>query len=138
MLFFGTASPEVIARRNLSSRNPKPEQIQQWIKDHGYDKSPAEQLKVSTIDMMLFKFGKSDSTKEDIWERIKEGTGPSFVVGTTIFVSTLIGSLLFAIIAAYFRGTYIDAITTFLCVLMLSIVYMLYIMGFPTGHGKTA
>ena len=72
-LFFGISSPEVIARRNLSTRNPKPEQIKQWLTDHGYDKPATEQLKRSTIDMLRFDFGKSDTTGEYIWERIKKG-----------------------------------------------------------------
>jgi peptide/nickel transport system permease protein len=129
-LFFKTATPEVIARRNLSARAPTQKQIQSWIKDHGYDKSPMEQLQKSTVDMMLFRFGKSDATKEDIWERVKKGMGPSFAIGFSSFVGTVCFAIIFAAIAAYFRGTYVDGLTTVLCVIMMSIVYMVYIIGF--------
>ena len=122
--------PEVIARRNLSSRAPTQKQIQSWIKDHGYDRPWQEQLKTSTVDMMLFKFGKSDATKEDIWERVKAGAGPSLSIGVSSFVATTCFAVMFAAMAAYFRGTYVDALTTVLCVISMSVVYMVYIIGF--------
>lgn len=130
VLFFNTATPEVIARRNLSSRAPTQKQIQSWIKDHGYDKPWQEQLKTSTIDMMLFKFGKSDATKEEILDRIGEGIRPSLSIAVTSFVATTCFAVIFAAMAAYFRGTYVDALTTVLCVISMSIVYMVYIIGF--------
>jgi peptide/nickel transport system permease protein len=128
-LFFGTAAPEVIARRNLSSRAPTQEQIQTWLKDHGYDKPWHVQLKKSTVDMLLFQFGKSDQTKQDIWERIRLGAKASFAVSSTVFVSTVLSAIIFAAITAYFRGTYIDRATTITCVVMMSLVYMVYIIG---------
>jgi peptide/nickel transport system permease protein len=128
-LFFGVVDKEELARKNLSSRNPPKAQIKQWLDDHGYNKTPAEQLKHSTIDMLKFDFGKSDTNNEDVWERIKKGAGPSFAVASTVFFATLIFSILFAVMAAYFRGTYIDGLTTFICVVLLSIVYIIYVVG---------
>ena len=130
VLFFNTATPEVIARRNLSSRAPTQPQIQSWIKGHGYDKPWQEQLKTSTIDMMLFKFGKSDATKEEILDRIKAGAGPSLAIAVNSFIATVVFAVIFAAIAAYFRGTYVDGLTTVLCVILMSIVYFVYIIGF--------
>ena len=135
-LFFGISSPETIARKNLSTRNPKPQQIQQWLKDHGYDKPKYEQLKSSTVDMMLFKFGKSDTTGEQIWDRIKQGAGPSLVVGGLVFFIGLAAALLTAVIAAYFRGTYVDGFITFFCVLLMSVVYIVYVIGLQFVLGK--
>lgn len=129
-LFFKTATPEVIARRNLSARAPTPKQIETWIKDHGYDKPPMEQLRSSTLDMMLFQFGKSDATKEDIRTRIAEGVKPSLAIAGSSFIATVCFAVIFAAIAAYFRGTYVDGLTTVLCVIAMSIVYMVYIIFF--------
>lgn len=128
-LFFGTASAESIARRNLSSKDPTPAQVQGWIKEHGYDQPPAVQLRKATVDMLMFKFGKSDATKEDIWTRIRQGAGPSIVVSSTIFLGTVLGAILVAVLAAAFRGTYIDKTTTIVCVLMMSVVYTVYVIG---------
>lgn len=129
ILFFGTASPETIARRNLSSKDPTAAQVQGWIKDHGYDKPPLVQLRKGTVDMLLFRFGASDSTKEDILTRIKGGAGPSFTVSSSIFVGSVLGAILVAILVATFRGTYIDRTATIVCVLMMSVVYTVYVIG---------
>ncbi len=128
-LFFGTQSPESIAKRNLSTRNPTPAQVKQWLGDHGYDKPILTQLKRSTVDMMLFKFGKSDASQEDIWGRIKQGAGPSGTIAGISFLTSLIVSLGFAIVAAYFRGTYVDRYATFLCVLLMSVSAVVYVIG---------
>ncbi len=128
-LFFGTQSPETIARRNLSSRNPTPAQIKQWLGDHGYNKPLGEQLKRSTVDMVLFKFGKADSSGEDIWTRIKKGTGPSGTIAGLSFLTSLVVALGAAIAVAYFRGTYVDNYATFLCVLIMSISSVVYVIG---------
>ncbi len=128
-LFFGTQSPETIARRNLSSRNPKPEQIKQWLDDHGYNKPIGEQLKRSTVDMLAFNFGKSDASQEDIWSRVKQGAGPSGIIGALIFISSVSTALFFAISVAYFRGTYIDSYATAICVLLMSINAVVYVIA---------
>ncbi|MDX1933982.1 MAG: ABC transporter permease [Capsulimonadales bacterium] len=189
-LFFGVTPPEIIARRNLSTRDPKPAQIEQWLADHGYGEpkteemekdafgrfllsagikpkvksvnpaeppNPAEpatappapdfrpsaaarlmQLKRNTVDVMLFQFGKSDSTKEDIWERLKKGAVPSFLIQAIIFGTGLFTALMLAVLVAYFRGTYIDSLATIVCVLMMSVVYMVYIIGLQYGMGRVA
>jgi peptide/nickel transport system permease protein len=94
------------------------------------------EMKRSTIDVLLLNFGKSDTTKEDIWERIKLGIPASFAVGTLIFIASVITSLIFAIINAYFRGTYVDTFGTFLSVLLLSIVYIVYVISLQFILGK--
>ncbi len=135
-LFFGVSSKDSIARRNLSARNPSQAQIKEWLDDHGYNKPREVQLRESTVDMMLFRFGKSDTSGEEIWTRIKQGSGPSFVIGAVIFVTGLITALLAAIGAAYFRGTYVDNLITFLCVLIMSIVAIVYVIGLQFLLGK--
>lgn len=200
LLFFGLVPVEVIARQNLGQKNPTPQQIQQWLQDHGYGEpteaemkgtafgrfllgagirpaavaAPEEegagdghgggapaaavaekpaveeepepyepsaaarilQLKRSTVDMLLFNFGKSDTTGEDIKERIQRGAIPSLIVGGLIFWTALFVTLMFAIVAAYFRGTYVDQFGTFLCVLLMSISAVVYVIGLQFLMGK--
>lgn len=187
-LFFGQASPETIARQNLSSKNPTQRQIKGWLRDHGYgepatadmekdwfgkillgagvkpkedapaappapgpDGKPAPepptdynlslaarlmQLKRSTIDVMFLQFGKSDTTQEEIWERIQRGAPASLIIGGLVFVASVMASMIFAVINAYFRGTYVDAFGTFLCVLLLSISYIVYVISLQFMLGK--
>lgn len=136
LLFYATASPEQMARRNLSAKNPTPQQIKDWLGDHGYDKPLGAQFRKHITELFLFRFGKSDATGEDIWERIRAGVGPSSQIASLVFFASLITSITVALIAAYFRGTYLDNWTTFLCVLLMSVTALVYIMGGQYVLGK--
>lgn len=134
VLFFRTASPETVARRHL--RNPTTEQVRKWKEERGLDQPVAQQLRRCTTDMLLFRFGRSDTSHERIADRLRQGAGPSLALGMTIFVGTLIGALLFASLAAAYRGTLLDRLTTLVCVIGLSIVYMVYCLGFQFLFGR--
>jgi peptide/nickel transport system permease protein len=136
MLFYMTVTPEQMARRNLSAKNPTHAQIQEWLAQHGYDKPLSEQFRKHMSELFLFRFGNSDATGEPIWSRIRAGVGPSTMVASLIFVALFITSISGALGVAYFRGTYLDLWATFLCVLLMSITYMLYIMGGQFVLGK--
>src|SRR5947207_3204608 len=84
VLFYMTVSPEQMARRNLSAKNPSSEQIQGWLHEHGYDKPLKEQFRKHMTELFLFRFGKSDATGEDIGKRIRAGAGPSALVASFI------------------------------------------------------
>ncbi len=129
LLFFGVASPETIARRNLNVHNPSPEQIQVWIKAHGYDKPLVQQLETHMESMLLFRFGNSDSDKAPILDRIKRGAGPSAEIAGLVLLSSLVVGLTLAMLVATFRGTYVDTSGTLICVGMMSIVYVVYVIG---------
>ncbi len=129
VLFYMSATPEQMARRNLSAKNPTPTQIHQWVVQRGYDKPRPVQFAKHMSELFLLKFGKTDSIQqEDIWDRIKRGAPVSFQVASLIFLGSIVCSVSFALGAAYFRGTYIDLSITLICVFMLSVVYMLYII----------
>ena len=135
-LFYLTVSPQQMARHNLSAKNPTPAQIQGWLTEHGYDKSRSEQFKKHMTELFLFRFGKSDTTGEDIWSRIRSGVGPSALLGVLIFTASLMTSITLALFVAYYRGTYLDHWATFVLVLMMSVVYLVYIMGGQFVFGK--
>jgi peptide/nickel transport system permease protein len=138
ILFYASSSPEQIARRNLSAKNPTHEQIVQWQKQHGYDKPLPEQFVKHMKQLLLLQFGKSDSLSgEDIWTRIITGAPVSFMIASQIFLGGLFAAICFALAVAYFRGTYIDYAGTFLCVLLMSIVYVVYIISGQFLLGKT-
>lgn len=136
MLFYMAATPEQVARRNLSAKNPTPQQIKDWLGQHGYDKPLPEQFRKHLTELFLLKFGNSDSTGEPIWSRIRAGAGPSFMVALPIFLVGLITTVAFAVGVAYFRGTYLDYWATLLCVFMMSIVYVVYIIAGQYLLGK--
>ena len=128
MLFYGVFPPEQIARRNLSAKNPTAQQIKEWQVEHGYDKPRWEQFKKHEKELFLLRFGRSDTSGEDIWGRIRAGAGPSGLIAGLIFVSSLLTEIVLAVYAAYFRGTYVDAWMTFVAVLLMSVVYIVFIL----------
>ena len=135
-LFYGIATPDTIARRNITVKNPSQAQIHEWLVDHGYDKPLPEQFKNHMESLLLFRFGKSDRTKQPIWDRIREGAVPSAEVAGIVLTTAVVIGLTVAMISAYFRGRAVDTATTLLCVLLLSIVYVVYVIGLQFLFGK--
>src|SRR5690242_11056341 len=84
-LFYATASPQQIARRNISAKNPTPAQINDWLKSHGYDKPLPVQFQKHITELFLLRFGRSDATGENIWDRIRAGVGPSATIAALVF-----------------------------------------------------
>lgn len=135
-LFYLTVTPEQMARRNLAAKNPTKQQLHEWIVQHGYDKPPARQFVTYVGSLFQFKFGKSDATSEPIADRLKSGVLPSLQIQLLVFLGALITDLFFAVYFAYYRGTYIDNWGRFLCVLMMSITYIVYIISGQYVFGK--
>ncbi|HEY0074785.1 MAG TPA: ABC transporter permease [Abditibacteriaceae bacterium] len=129
LLFYCTVTPEQMAKRNLSAKNPSPEQIQGWLREHGYDKPRSEQFEKHIRELFGFQFGNSDATGEPIWDKLKAGAGPSLLIGSTLFFAGLLTSITLSLYVAYYRGTYLDYWATFLCVLLMSINIIVYIVA---------
>lgn len=136
IIFYATVTPRQMARRNLSAKNPSEKQIHEWIVQHGYDKPKIQQFKDHFTELLLMRFGKSDATGEDIWQRIRAGASASSMIASMILIGSLLVSITIAIIVAYYRGTYIDTGTTFLSVLFMSISFIVYIVAFQYLFGK--
>ncbi|MCC6444956.1 MAG: ABC transporter permease [Armatimonadetes bacterium] len=136
LLFYATVSPEQMARSKLSARNPTRQQIQEWIAEHGYDKPLPVQFRKHMAELFLFRFGKSDVNGEPIWGKLRAGVGPSSLVAALVFFASLVITISLALVVAYFRGTYLDAWSTFLCVLAMSVTYLVYIMAGQFVLGK--
>lgn len=136
ILFYATVSPEQMARSKLSAKDPTPQQIQDWLKQHDYDKPRAEQFKKHMSELLLLRFGKSDTTGEPIRDMIRNGIGPSSMVATLTFLATLTVSLCLALGVAYYRGTYVDVWGTLLCVVLMSITVLVYLIAGQYIFGK--
>ena len=136
LLFNVVVKPEQLAKRHIHSQNPTRAQVQDWLRDHGYDRPLPVQFARYVRDLMLFRFGNSDADEEPIVANLKAGVGPSFMVAAPTFLASLLTAILFAMFVAYYRGTYLDLWGTFLCVLIMSISYLVYIMAGQFILGK--
>ena len=135
-IFYLLVSPTQLAKRNLSARNPTPAQIQAWLHERGYDRPRHVQFVDYTTKLLRLDFGRSDATKEPIGGKIRAGVGPSLMVMIPMFVVGVLTAILCALFVAYYRGTYLDFWGTFLCVLLMSVSYLVYIMAGQYLLGK--
>ena len=143
VLFFLVAKPEDVARKALGERAPQ-QAVQQWIKNHGYDRprfwnpeKPTETMLVDHFRRMLsFDFGTSDADDVPISRRLREGIGPSLSLTLPLFVFGLLLGIPLALLVAFFRDTYIDRAGVVICVLLMSVSALLYIIGGQYLLGK--
>lgn len=129
LLFYVVIPPKQLARRNLSSRNPTQQQIQDWLHQHGYDRPLRVQFVQHITRLALFEFGVSDANNEPIWQKIRQGAGPSLRLAVPMFIASLVTSLSLGLILAYYRGTYLDLWGLIVCVIGMSIPTLVVIIG---------
>jgi peptide/nickel transport system permease protein len=142
LLFNVFASPEAIARKQLG-KNPTEPQVKAWITAHGMDKplffnfAPAADGAVRPLDsrfgnhmmeLLLFDFPESDSLHEKVSDLLKEKIVPSLTLTVPAFLLSILVTLPLALFIAYHRGTYLDRLALFLCVILMSIVILNYII----------
>ncbi len=150
LLFFTVADPDDIARKAVGEKAPA-EVVQQWKKNHGYDRPPLLNreygifelgryrdtlLTSHFVTMLTFDFGRSDADDTPILRRIREGAGPSLALTVPLFVLGLVFSTTFSLLVAFFRDTYIDRMGMVISVIAMSIAALLYIIGGQYLIGK--
>ncbi len=147
-LFFLVNSPEDMARMQLGGKRVTAEAIEQWKRDHGYDKpllwnGEAEGLDKfrqtifyrKSVRLFLLDFGRSDSGR-DIGYDIRQRMWPSLAIALPSLLVGLLINISFALLVALFRGSYLDLWAMVLCVAMMSISSLFYIIGGQFLIGK--
>ncbi len=141
VLFFVVNTPDDIARMQLGQKHVTPAAIEKWKNERGYDKpvvwntNAAGLGKITdtiffskSLRLFVFDFGQSDSGR-DIGYDISQRMWPSLAITVPGLLLGLVAYISFALILAFFRGTYIDLWGVVVCVIMLSISSMFYIIG---------
>ncbi len=140
-LFFLVNTPDDIARMHLGHKHVQQAQIDSWKQERGYDKplllnAEAEGLKVFTdtifvqksLHLFIFDFGRSDSGRDISWD-ISQRMWPSLALAIPSLLVGLLVNITFALLIAFFRGTYIDIWGVIFCVALMSISGLFYIVG---------
>lgn len=140
-LFFAVNSPDNMARIQLGMKHVTPDAIQRWKHEHGYDRplffntqaSGLQKLSDTVfvhkaVPMFVFQFGTADDGR-DIGRDIRTRMWPSLALALPVFVLGLLLNIVFALMLAFFRATYIDFAGVVLSVAMMSISGMFYIVG---------
>ena len=80
--------------------------------------------------IVTFDFGRSFASQQKISTLLLNGVVPSLVLAIPIFFITTIVAIAIALFAAYYRNTWIDRTLVVMCVIGMSISYLVYILVF--------
>ncbi len=140
-LFFVVNSPDDMARMHLGMKRVTPEAIEKWKADHGYDRpllynAQAEGLGRVTdtiffeksVRLFAFQFGSSDGGR-NIGQDIGQRMWPSLAIAVPVLLLGLLVYISFAMLLAFFRGTYLDVSGVVLSVVLMSISLLFYIIA---------
>jgi peptide/nickel transport system permease protein len=140
-LFFFVNSPDDMARLHLGVKRVTPEAIVKWKAERGYDKplvwneTAGGAGKVTdtifyrhSLRLFVFDFGRSDQGR-DIGYDIRLRMGPSLAIAVPTLLAGVLAYISFALLLAFFRGTYLDAGGVVVCVVMMSVSTLFYVIG---------
>ncbi len=141
VLFFVVNPPDNMARIHLGVKRVTPEAIEKWKQDHGYDKplvwnGSAQGMDRLTdtiffdksLSLFVFEFGRADDGR-DIGYDIRQRMWPSLAIALPIFLVGMLVTITFAMVLAFFRGTYVDVWSVVVCVVLMSISTLFYVIG---------
>jgi peptide/nickel transport system permease protein len=140
-LFFFVNTPDQMARNILGDKLVTQEQIDDWKRQHSYDlpyfynseeSFPAALTQTifwqKSMRLFIFDFGKTDMDNSNITDAMLERIPYSLAVTVPSFFGTIVFAIIFAMLAAFYRGTYIDFWTLIASVFMMSISPLFYII----------
>jgi peptide/nickel transport system permease protein len=140
-LFFVVNTPDDMARMQLGVKRVTPDAIEKWKAERGYDKpllwnAGASGIAKATgtiffeksVKLFAFDFGAAED-KRDIAQEIRMRMGPSLALAIPTLLVGLAVNITFALMMAFFRGTYLDLWGVVLCVAMMSVSALFYIIG---------
>lgn len=141
LLFFTVNTPDDVARMHLGQKHVKQEAIESWKQERGYDKplfyNENQQgiarfsdtiFMQKSLRLFVFDFGRSDSGRDIAWD-IQQRMWPSLALAIPGLILGLLINITFALLIAFFRGTYLDFWGVVLCVVLMSISGLFYIVG---------
>lgn len=140
-LFFFVNSPDDMARLHLGVKRVTPEAIVKWKAERGYDKPIVWNSAAGGLDkfsdtifynhslrLFAFDFGRSDQGR-DIGYDIRSRMGPSLAIALPTLLAGMLMYISFALLLAFFRGSYLDAWGVVICVIMMSVSTLFYVIG---------
>ncbi len=140
-LFFVVNTPDDMAHMQLGMKHVTEEAVADWKAERGYDRplfynGDASGMASFTntiffdnsLKLFVFEFGQSDEGR-DIGHDISERMWASLALAVPTLVIGLLVNITFAMLMAFFRGSYVDLSGVILCVVLMSISGLFYIIG---------
>jgi peptide/nickel transport system permease protein len=122
--------------------------IAKWKKHRGYDlplfynKQESNLTSVTetlffqkSLRLFFFDFGRSDAGR-DIGFDISQRMWPSLAIALPVLILSLFANIVFAMVMAFFRSSYLDLSGVIFCIILMSISTMFYIIGGQYLVGK--
>lgn len=147
-LFFVVNSPNDMARADLGKKYVTTAEIERWKVSHGYDKplfynsqrSGIQQFTDTlffnkSVKLFTFNFGISQQGR-DISYDISQRMWPSLALAIPTLLIGIAVNITFALLMAFFRGTYIDTWGSGVCVVLMSVSALFYIIAGQFLFGK--
>lgn len=78
--------------------------------------------------IVTLDFGRSFASQQKISTLMLNGIGPSLMLAVPIFVLETVVAIVIALLAAYYRNTWFDRSLVVLCVVGMSVSYLVYIL----------
>jgi len=147
-LFFMVNSPNDMARMQLGEKHIKPAAIEHWKAQRGYDLPLFYNDKANgiaqfsqtlffqkSLRLFVFDFGVSDAGR-DISHDVSQRMYPSLAIAVPVLLLGMAANILFAMMMAFFRSSYLDLTGVIACIILMSISTMFYIIGGQYLFGK--
>lgn len=141
-LFFVVHPVDRMAEQHSGVKRSSKDQIEGWKREHGYHLNPLFDSSEAfpgcltqtifwqkSMRLFVLDFGQSDHDEHSIGYEINERMKASLFVTIPVFAMGLFIGISLSMIVAFQRGTYVDTIALILCVIMMSISYMIYVIG---------
>ena len=114
----------------LAGKNPTEEQIAQIRADLGYDQPFLKRYTTYVVELATLNFGHSDSTGERVTRLLGRTIPISLALTLPGFVLGNVLGILLALLAAYYRSTWIDKSIMTFAVIGMSVSFLIIIIGF--------
>ena len=147
-LFFMVNSPDDMARMQLGNKHVKQAEITQWKVQRGYNlplfynENEGGFTAITktlffqkSLRLFIFDFGISDAGR-DIGYDISQRMWPSLSIALPVLLFGILLDILFAMMMAFFRSSYLDLSGVIFCIILMSISTMFYIIGGQYLLGK--
>lgn len=125
MVYFG---PDLTY--NILGKNATAAQIAEVHKELGYDKPFLGRYMVFLKEIVTFDFGSSISSGENVTSILKRTVPVSFAVALPAFVLANLIGIGLALLAAYYRGRFLDKFIMIFSVVGMSVSYLMIIIAF--------
>lgn len=112
----------------MVGKHATPQTIADMRRELGLDQPLYRQFLDFLRQIVTFDYGRSYSTKQDIFTMVRDTAPVSLILASTAFLISTTVSISLSLFVAFWRGTWIDRSIVVVCVLLISLPSLAYIL----------